>query len=58
MKDDAIYCEHPGGSEMAYIKYWRHRQLMWQQRQTIRWLIWALALAVAIAVIAIIKGVS
>ena len=50
MKDDAIFCEHPGGSRNAYIAYWRHRQLMHQQRKIIR----LLSAAVAILTILII----
>ena len=42
MKDDAIYCERPEGSDMAYIPYWRHMQLAYKDRQTARRVIIAL----------------
>jgi hypothetical protein len=42
MKDDAIYCEHPDGGEMAYIPYWRHEALKYQRTRRARRVIWAL----------------
>lgn len=57
VKDDAVYCEHPGGVEMAYIAYWRHRALMRKQRQIIKGLSLALGVVVVMAVALIVKGV-
>lgn len=57
MKDDAVYCEHPDGVEVAYIAYWRHRALMRRQRQIIKWLSLALGVVVVMAVALIVKGV-
>ena len=56
MKDSAVYCEHPGGVEMAYIPYWRHRQLMHNQKRIVRRLSLALVLMIVVAAISIVKG--
>jgi len=42
MRDDAIYCEHPDGGEVAYIPYWRHELLKAKQMKQARRIIWAL----------------
>ncbi len=56
MKDDAVYCEHPGGVEAAYIAYWRHRAWMRKQRQIIKGLSLALGVVVLTALALIVKG--
>lgn len=54
IRDDAIYCEHPGGVELAYIPYWRHEWLAWRDRRTIRRLTWAVAITSATAITALV----
>lgn len=53
MRDDAIYCEHPNGAELAYIPFWRHEKIMYHERQKQRRLIVAIG-ALALALIAAI----
>ena len=50
MKDDAIYCEHPGGAKMAYIPFWRHELLECKRRKT------AKIIFIAVTLISFIAG--
>lgn len=54
LRDDAIYCEHPGGEKLAYIPYWRHEWLAWKDRRTIRRLAWAWAITSAALITALV----
>ncbi len=57
MKDSANLCEHPGGSETAYIRLWKHELLMFEQRKIIQKLIVVVGVLAMALIAVIIKGV-